>query len=334
MGQNGAVRTTTRTRPVALDSVCAEAVELALGAAEDVAGIGRVGDHLGVTADGDRVVTHSFACREAAYVGWRWAVTVTRAARSKLVTVDETVLLPGEDAVLAPEWLPWSERLRPGDLGAGDLLPTERDDPRLEPGYTGVDEDEPKPRRDDPAWQTAPERDERRDTVPFIAERLGLGRVRVLSPEGRDEAALRWYEGDHGPHSAVARAAPAQCVTCGFFTPLGGLLGQSFGACANEYSPSDGHVVALDHGCGAHSEAAIVPATQESAGPVVDEFTVDRLPLAGGEDGEDDTAGEADPADTTTAGTTAPAESGTTADGASDAAAPAEPAEPGESDPR
>ncbi|WP_141698634.1 DUF3027 domain-containing protein, partial [Streptomyces lushanensis] len=49
------------------------------------------------------------------------------------------VLLPGPDALLAPEWVPWSERLRPGDMGPGDLLPTEAEDLRLEPGYSGED---------------------------------------------------------------------------------------------------------------------------------------------------------------------------------------------------
>ena len=48
------------------------------------------------------------------------------------------MLLPGADALLAPEWVPWSERLRPGDLGVGDLLPTAPDDDRLVPGLPAV----------------------------------------------------------------------------------------------------------------------------------------------------------------------------------------------------
>lgn len=102
-----------------------------------------VGEHVSLVSEGDRVVTHYFECKEPGYRGWRWAVTVARASRAKVVTLDEAVLLPGADALLAPEWVPWSERLRPGDMGPGDLLPTEADDLRLEPGYTG--EEEPPP---------------------------------------------------------------------------------------------------------------------------------------------------------------------------------------------
>ncbi|MEV0278036.1 DUF3027 domain-containing protein [Streptomyces sp. NPDC050610] len=121
------------------DRLCAEAVELARAAAEETALPGMVGEHVEVAAEGDRVVTHFFACQEPGYRGWRWAVTVARASRAKLVTLDEAVLLPGPDALLAPEWVPWSERLRPGDMGPGDLLPTEADDLRLEPGFSGED---------------------------------------------------------------------------------------------------------------------------------------------------------------------------------------------------
>ena len=39
-----------------------------------------------------------------------------------------------------PEWVPWTERLRPGDLGVGDVLPTEEDDARLEPGWNALDD--------------------------------------------------------------------------------------------------------------------------------------------------------------------------------------------------
>src|SRR5690606_20042307 len=125
------------------DRLCAEAVGLARGAAEEIAAPGMVGEHVAAVAEGDRVVTHLFECKEPGYRGWRWAVTVARASRAKVVTVNESVLLPGPDALLAPEWIPWSERLRPGDLGPGDLLPTEADDPRLEPGYTGADQPPP-----------------------------------------------------------------------------------------------------------------------------------------------------------------------------------------------
>jgi hypothetical protein len=265
--------TVPRTRTPVLDAVCAAAVDLAFAAAEDVAGMGRVGEHLGARADADRVVTHYFAAAEPGYVGWRWAVTVARAPRSKLVTIDETVLVAGDEALLAPAWLPWSERLRPGDLGVGDLLPTAEDDPRLEPGYTGADAAEPEPLGESADPEPA------RDSLPFIAVELGFGRPRVLSRDGRDEAAERWYLGEHGPHAPIAQSAPAHCATCGFVVSLGGSLRQLFGVCANTYSPSDGHVVSLDHGCGAHSEAAVVPASRDTPEPTIDEFSFDPVRL-------------------------------------------------------
>jgi len=263
-----------------LDPACAEAVEPAFAAAEDVAGIGNVGEHLGVTADGERTATHYFVARDRGYVGWRWSVTVTRASRSKQITVDETVLLPGDGAILAPRWLPWSERIQPGDIGIGDLLPTAADDPRLEPGYTGADEDQPKPLRDPapiPAGDADPA-DPQRDTLPLLAFELGLGRSRVLSLIGRQAAADRWSE-SFGGSAAIAQAAPASCSTCGFLTGLRGVLSQTFGVCANEYSPADGRVVAMDFGCGGHSEAAVVPEATELGSPIVDEFAVDQVQL-------------------------------------------------------
>ena len=231
-----------------LDARCAEAVELARAAAVEVAGT-PVGDHLGVEvepeAGGGHVATHSFAATDPAYVGWRWAVTVARAAGQDDVTVDEVVLLPGEAALLAPGWVPWSERVQPGDLGPGDLLPPDADDPRLVPAYADVDADE----------------------LPFDLHReLGLGRPRVLSLDGRADAAERWYEGEAGPDTPVAKAAPGQCRDCGFLVPLAGALGRVFGACANAMAPDDGRVVALTHGCGAHSETVVEQAESSWSG--------------------------------------------------------------------
>ena len=121
------------TRQPEPDQACADAIDIARAAAEQDAGPGQVGDHVGLQVEGDRVVTHLFTCLNPAYVGWRWAVTVTRAARARVVTVDENVLLPGPDSLLAPPWVPWTERVRPGDLKAGDLLPARADDDRLVP---------------------------------------------------------------------------------------------------------------------------------------------------------------------------------------------------------
>ena len=263
----------TRIRTKEPDQVAAEAVDLARAAAVAVAGPERVGEHLDVQADAERVVTHLFDCLDPSYAGWRWAVTVARAPRSKTVTVDETVLLPGPGALLAPPWVPWQDRLRPGDLGVGDLLPAPPDDERLVP--LAVLEG------DDAAidWYQEDAGDEQGPEEP--AELPAPGRSRVLSASGREGAATRWYSSEHGPRSPLAHAAPAQCVSCGFFVPLSGELGRLFGACANAYAPDDGRVVSADHGCGAHSESVIWQATARAISPVIDEFGYDLVDLPG-----------------------------------------------------
>lgn len=229
---------------VPLDEVCAAAVELARGAAAEVAGAEMVGEHEGVEAEDEHVVTHYFACRERGYVGWRWAVTVVRAPDSDRVTVNDVVLLPGAGALLPPPWIPWTQRLRAGDVGVGDVAPTAEDDPRLEPAEVSIGD----PRLPDDEV-----------SADLLLAELWLGRRRVLSPHGRSEAAQRWYAGEHGPRAAIARAASYSCGTCGFLVPLSGALGRLFGVCANEVAPDDGKVVSFDHGCGAHSEALVVP---------------------------------------------------------------------------
>jgi DUF3027 family protein len=260
------------------DEVCAQAVDLARGAADEVAGAGSVGDHLGVEAEADRVVTHLFCCLDPAYRGWQWAVTVARASRAKTVTVSESLLLPGPDAILAPEWVPWRERLRPGDLGVGDILPAPADDERLVPAAALEGED------------GIEDLSEVASAVAGLAEPavgapasadLAPSRARVLSAIGRDEAAVRWYTGEHGPRSPLAHAAPGICRNCGFFVRVGGPLGQLFGVCANEYAPDDGRVVSVDHGCGAHSEALMPSGTGQPVSPVIDELGYDLVDVPG-----------------------------------------------------
>jgi Protein of unknown function (DUF3027) len=256
-------RVTTRTsaaRAARLDQVCADAVGIARSAITEV-DPADVGEHLEAVAEGERVVTHFFESHLDGYRGWRWAVTVTRVPRSRHVTVCETVLLPGPDALLAPGWLPWNERVQPGDLGVGDLMPTAPDDDRLAPGYV---------LSDDPA-------------VEEVSWELGLGRPRVMSREGRIETAQRWYDGDSGPEAPIAVAAPrtARCGTCGFYLPLAGSLRQMFGVCGNLYAPDDGRAVSADHGCGAHSEALLgATETVEELPTVYDDSEVEAVAVS------------------------------------------------------
>jgi hypothetical protein len=265
-----------RVRSKEPDQACADAVDLARAALDEAAGADQVGQHLGLEAGGDRVVTHLFECLDPAYPGWRWVVTVTRASRAKTVTVDDSALLPGPGALLAPAWVPWRDRLQPGDLGVGDLLPAHEDDERLVPmvvlaGDNAVIDwyaDGPAEAPDPADALLAP--------TPVFP-----GRARVLSLAGRDETAERWYDGEHGPDSPIARAAPATCASCGFFVPLSGVLGQVFGGCANEFAPDDGRIVSGDHGCGAHSESTLAETQAQAISPVIDEFGYDLVDMPG-----------------------------------------------------
>jgi hypothetical protein len=245
-----------------LDAACAGAVDLARDAAERASGVMTVGEHLGVVVEDTRVATHSFACEHPGYRGWRWSVTVARASRARVVTVSEVCLVPGEGALLPQAWVPWSDRISAGDVGPGVLMPTADNDPRVEPGFTGGDQ----ARDADPAeWQQ----------VRAVVGELGLGRERVLSAYGRDEAAERWVESQGGPHNPMTRLAPGFCQECAYFVRLGGSLGRQFGVCANEYSPQDAEVVSVDHGCGAHSDVVDQHRGVELPRPVWDTISID-----------------------------------------------------------
>ncbi|WP_442790920.1 DUF3027 domain-containing protein [Nocardia sp. NBC_01327] len=233
--------------------ILAEAVDLARRALLELEPFG-VGMHLGVTTEDDSAATHHFEATLPGYRGWQWAVVVAAPPEATRVTVSESALLPGPDALVAPDFLPWDQRIRPGDLGPGDLLAPLQDDPRLVPGYliTG-----------DPV-------------VDEVALELGLGRSRVLSREGREDAADRWFS-EFGPDTDMARAAPAACGVCGFFVPLAGALRAGFGVCANAMG-ADGHVVHRDYGCGAHSDTELPTGAGSPAFEAYDDAAFDIVP--------------------------------------------------------
>ncbi|MFC4743726.1 DUF3027 domain-containing protein [Gordonia hankookensis] len=215
------------------------------------------GAHLESTPEGDWAVAHYFEADLAGYRGWQWCVVLAGAPGTDEITVSELVLLPGQGSLLAPNWVPWNERVVAGDLSPGDVLAADPGDPRLVPNQIdNGDEFALSSDDDDP------------DDIGQIAGELGLGRRRLLSPDGRDDAAQRWHDGEFGPRSEMAAAAAYSCASCGFYLPLAGALRPAFGVCANEYS-ADGHVVAADYGCGAHSD---VPAPSGGGSPAYDAY--------------------------------------------------------------
>ncbi|WP_235856981.1 DUF3027 domain-containing protein [Occultella glacieicola] len=247
--------TTAGARRPAKDAVLAGAVEQARDTLLE-AGAKDVGDHLGMVLEAERLATHYFAATSPGYEGWRWYVTMSRISRSRTATVCESGLLPGDGALLAPDWLPWAERLAPGDLGPTDRLPYVAEDDRLERGYlTSADPEEAR----------------------VAITELGLGRDRVMNRRAIDAAATRWYSGPQGPDTAGTKAAGANCADCGFIVRIAGSLGTVFGVCANEWSPDDGKVVSLDHGCGAHSETDVPPQGHEwqQSAPHLDEADIE-----------------------------------------------------------
>jgi hypothetical protein len=205
-----------------------------------------VGEYLGVAFEDDAAATHRFLAKMPGYQGWQWAVVVATYPGADHATVSEVVLVPGPTALLVPAWVPWENRVKPGDLGPGDLLAPPAHDPRLAPGYTATGD----PLIDDTAFE------------------VGFGRKQVLSAFGRDDAAQRWHDGDHGPAAPMARATKRVCRDCGFMVPLDGALGVMFGVCCNELS-ADGHVVDFEYGCGAHSDT---PPPPGSGSPMFDPY--------------------------------------------------------------
>ncbi|HEX7323028.1 MAG TPA: DUF3027 domain-containing protein [Mycobacterium sp.] len=241
-----------------IPAVLAGAVDQARAAVVEATGADAIGDYLGVDYEDPFAVTHRFSAQLSGYRGWEWAVVVAAHPGADHATISEVVLIPGPGALLAPEWLPWEQRIRKGDLSPGDLLAAPVGDARLVPGYTASGD----PQVDD------------------VAAEIGLGRRWVMSAEGRAEAAQRWHDGDYGPSSAMARSTKRVCRDCGFFLPLAGALGTMFGVCGNELS-ADGHVVDARYGCGAHSDT---PAPAASGSPVYepyDDGLLDMIETAG-----------------------------------------------------
>lgn len=85
-------------------------VEVARAALAELTPPGTVGELLERTAEQDGVATLSFAAILSGYPGWHWSVSVAELP-GEAPTVLEAELMPGDGALLAPDWVPWDKRL-------------------------------------------------------------------------------------------------------------------------------------------------------------------------------------------------------------------------------
>lgn len=234
----------------------------------------QVGDFVQAIELDDCVTDFRFETNVRGYEGWQWSVTLYHDVELDRWTVNESSLVPTENALRPPEWIPWKDRLEPTDLAVTDSIGTDPDDPRIEEGFRKTRpesaDDEPQGESDDEeaseeALQDASEPDDAQEgaestqtseeDLDEAVQAFDLSRRHVMTPLGRSQTAKRWYEGPRGPKSLSTKTADGNpCSTCGFFIPLKGELNLLFGVCANKWSPDDGRVVSLDHGCGEHSE--------------------------------------------------------------------------------
>ncbi|MDJ0350692.1 DUF3027 domain-containing protein [Cryobacterium sp. PH29-G1] len=102
------------------DATLLAAVDLARTALLEITSDDTIGDVIGHIDEGDLVVSLLFDCLMTGYPGWRWTVSLARVDENSEPKVLETELTPGDDSLLAPEWVPWSDRLIDDDSDDGD----------------------------------------------------------------------------------------------------------------------------------------------------------------------------------------------------------------------
>ncbi len=234
----------------------------------------QVGDFVQAIELDDCVTDFRFETNVRGYEGWQWSVTLYHDVELDRWTVNESSLVPTEDALRPPEWIPWKDPLEPTDLAVTDSIGTDPDDPRIEEGFRktqpqSADDEMQDDVQDDlgespaegpqgelnAAEEGAESPQTSEEDLDEAVQAFDLSRRHVMTPLGRSQTAKRWYEGPRGPKSLSTKTADGNpCSTCGFFIPLKGELNLLFGVCANKWSPDDGRVVSLDHGCGEHSE--------------------------------------------------------------------------------
>jgi hypothetical protein len=107
--------------------------EFARAALLEVTPAATIGDFVGDGAVGEEVTNYRFETTMSGYPGWIWSITVAHLSDQE-PTVVESELLPADGALLAPDWVPWSERMddyraaQAAAAAAGEAVEVDGDD--------------------------------------------------------------------------------------------------------------------------------------------------------------------------------------------------------------
>lgn len=262
-------------------------VEIARQAAEQTAdeGPGAVGDFLRREDLGGGVYDFRFDSGLKGYEHWEWAVTLFHDAGLDEWTVNEAALLPTKRSLVAPQWVPFRDR-----------LPGQADDDEEDGLEPGLDEAEGGQQRRDRDGRLLDDADSDEDIAEAIS-RFYLTRRLVPSPKGLQDTAQRW---DDGRSRLRRHHDGGEAVTDGFVVPLEGFLGRMYGVCTNKHCRYDGKVVPLDHTCADPDEYEddLYKDLWPENDPLVDSEHIDVFDDADPSDGgsPEDSSGEPGPA--------------------------------------
>ena len=112
-----------------LEAVLMGAVEQARAAIVEFSGEDTVGEYLGAGFEDPTAATHRFLAEMPGYRGWQWAVVVAACPGATTPRSARSSWCPARRRCWRRKWVPWDERVKPGDLSPGDLLAPPADDP-------------------------------------------------------------------------------------------------------------------------------------------------------------------------------------------------------------
>ncbi|MET0956283.1 MAG: DUF3027 domain-containing protein [Cryobacterium sp.] len=199
------------------------ATDQAKAALELITPADTIGEYLGYIVEGEHVLSLLFECLMTGYPGWRWTVSLSRVDSDSEPQVLETELMPGDDALLAPEWVPWSDRLADSKIAeelaaaalAGDVESDDdsddddddddSDDDESDDGESDDDDDD-----DDDNDDESAESDDAADDGVDVLDGIDFDEALTASKLHEDESGEAEAEADGGAPQPPAQARGMQ----------------------------------------------------------------------------------------------------------------------------